>query len=82
MLGNKKILPFVSGDYITWTIYPLKLIEWIELVSLMGANKMFLYDLHMDTDMAKVVDYYVKKGIVDLTKTSSPKKPLKIQTLN
>ena len=58
----------------------IQLIEWIELLSLMGTNKIFLYDLHMHSDTEKVLNYYVTKGIVDLTKTylsgNQPNEPI------
>ena len=79
-VGEKKDFAVcVKGLYYLNNI-SLQLIEWIELLSIMGVNKIFLYDLHMHCDMEKVLDYYVKKGIVDLTKTylpgNQPNKPI------
>ena len=49
-----------------------RLVEWIELLSLLGADKVFLYQLEIHPNVSKVLDYYVKKGKVDLTPISLP----------
>ena len=48
-----------------------RLVEWIDLLSHLGADKVFLYQLDVQQNVSKVLDYYyVKKGIVDLTPIS------------
>ena len=61
-----KGLDFPTDDLST------RLVEWIELLSLLGADKVFLYQLEIHPNVSKVLDYYVKKGKVDLTPISLP----------
>ena len=49
-----------------------RFIEWIELLSDLGADKIFFYELGVHPDIKKVLHYYVEKGIVDLTKVTLP----------
>lgn len=42
----------------------LRLIEWIELLGLLGADKVFFYDLQMHPNMKEVLRYYQEKGKV------------------
>ena len=49
-----------------------KLVQWIEVLSIMGVDKIFLYELALHPGIQKVLNYYVEKGVVDLTKTSLP----------
>ena len=50
----------------------LRLIEWIELVRLMGASQIFFYGLHMPDSVEKVLYYYATRGLVLFTKTTLP----------
>ncbi|XP_046915320.2 uncharacterized protein LOC124495918 [Dermatophagoides farinae] len=50
----------------------VRLVEWIELLRLMGANKIFLYDLEIHPNITKVLNYYQNEGAVELTKISLP----------
>ena len=43
-----------------------RLVEWIELLFLQGADKVFLYQLNIHPNVSKVLDYYEKKEMVDL----------------
>ena len=52
-----------------------KLIEWIELLSILGAKKIFLYELEGNPDVWKVFDLYTKKGILDVKKCTIPGDP-------
>ena len=52
-----------------------KLIEWIELLSILGAKKIFLYELEGNPDVWKVFDSYIRKGILDVTKCTIPGDP-------
>ena len=42
-----------------------QLIEWIELLHLLGASKIFFYIIQLHPNMSKVIDYYVSRGMVD-----------------
>jgi len=50
----------------------VRLVEWLELLNTLGAHKIFLYNLEVHPNVTKVVDYYVKQGLVDLTPLSLP----------
>jgi hypothetical protein len=44
----------------------VRAVEWIELVRLLGANKIFLYTLHVHKNMTKVFRYYEERGVVEV----------------
>lgn len=46
----------------------VRLVEWLELLSVLGANKVFLYDLEVHPNISKVLDYYSSKGLVEMTR--------------
>eukprot|EP00095_Tigriopus_kingsejongensis_P007169 snap_masked-scaffold211_size255937-processed-gene-1.13 protein:Tk07169 transcript:snap_masked-scaffold211_size255937-processed-gene-1.13-mRNA-1 annotation:"PREDICTED: uncharacterized protein LOC103506484" len=50
----------------------VRLIEWIELLNTLGADKIFLYNLEVHPNVTKVLEHYVKEGKVDLTPISLP----------
>lgn len=49
-----------------------KLIEWIEMQRLLGAQKVFFYKYDVTPDMDDVLRYYENAGIVDVTQLSLP----------
>lgn len=55
-----KALNFVEFDY------SVRLIEWIELVHILGADKIVMHYLHNHENVEKVLRYYEQKGIVEL----------------
>ena len=54
----------------------VRLIEWIELLHILGADKIFLYNLEVHPNVTKVLSYYQDKGYVDLTPISLPGKEM------
>ncbi|EFX71699.1 hypothetical protein DAPPUDRAFT_308784 [Daphnia pulex] len=50
----------------------VRLVEWIELLGLLGADKIFLYELEVHPNISRVLKYYQKMGRVDLTPISLP----------
>ena len=50
----------------------VRLVEWIELVRHLGADKIFLYELEVHPNITKVLDYYQKKGFVEVTPITLP----------
>uniref|UniRef100_T1K341 Glycosyltransferase family 92 protein n=1 Tax=Tetranychus urticae TaxID=32264 RepID=T1K341_TETUR len=52
----------------------VRLIEWIELLKILGAKKIFLYEMEIHSNISKVLHYYQIQGIVELT----PIKPLRL----
>ena len=71
--GTKKdVAVCVKGLSIVEENWSNRFIEWIELLSNLGADKIFFYELGVHPDIKKVLNYYVEKGIVDLTKVTLP----------
>ncbi|XP_042855850.1 uncharacterized protein LOC122242592 isoform X2 [Penaeus japonicus] len=52
--------------------FTVRVIEWLEMLSLLGADKVFMYDLHVHPNITKVLKYYQKKGFVDMSKLTLP----------
>ena len=50
----------------------VRLVEWIELLGLLGADKIFLYELEVHPNISRVLRYYQETGRVDLTPISLP----------
>ncbi|KAI1280351.1 hypothetical protein HDE_13834 [Halotydeus destructor] len=46
----------------------VRLVEWLELLKLVGASKVFFYDLEVHPNITKVLDYYTTTGLVEVTK--------------
>ncbi|XP_063833266.1 uncharacterized protein LOC135082401, partial [Ostrinia nubilalis] len=50
----------------------VRLVEWIELVRLLGADKIFFYELQVHPNITKVLDYYAARGDVTVTPITLP----------
>lgn len=50
----------------------VRLVEWIEILNILGAKKIFLYELEIHPNISKVLAYYKKRGIVELTPITLP----------
>ncbi|EFX71575.1 hypothetical protein DAPPUDRAFT_308785 [Daphnia pulex] len=50
----------------------VRLVEWIELLGLLGADKIFLYELEVHPNASKVLQHYQETGQVELTPISLP----------
>lgn len=50
----------------------VRLVEWIELLNLLGAGKIFLYNLDVHENISKVLHYYQERGIVELSPLTLP----------
>lgn len=55
-----KALFYYNEDFST------RLVEWIEIVKLLGASKIFLYKTTCHKNIQKVLDFYEKEGTVKL----------------
>ena len=49
-----------------------RFIEWIELMSILGADKIFFYEYAVHHNVKRVLNHYIKKGIIDVTETTLP----------
>lgn len=45
----------------------VRLVEWIEILQLLGANKIFLYELEVHPNISKVLRHYQNTGLVEVT---------------
>ncbi|XP_069172171.1 uncharacterized protein [Procambarus clarkii] len=50
----------------------VRIVEWLELLFLLGADKVFLYNMGLQPSINKVLKYYERLGLVDVKKLSLP----------
>jgi hypothetical protein len=50
----------------------IRLIEWIELMHLLGADKIFFYSFDIHPNISKTLKYYQEKKFIDVTELSLP----------
>ncbi|XP_063879434.1 uncharacterized protein LOC135110749 [Scylla paramamosain] len=50
----------------------VRLVEWLELIFLLGADKIFLYESDIHPNMSKVLKHYISRGQIDVKKFSLP----------
>lgn len=50
----------------------VKLIEWIELITLLGADKIYFYDLQVHPNVSKVLKYYQQEGKIHVSPHNLP----------
>ena len=50
----------------------VRLVEWIELIGLLGADKIFFYELQVHQNVSKVLRHYEKLGKIDVTPLTLP----------
>lgn len=47
-----------------------RLVEWLEMLKLLGVHKVYMYELQVHPNISKVLDYYQRKGFIEVQKTS------------
>ncbi|MPC76036.1 hypothetical protein E2C01_070437 [Portunus trituberculatus] len=50
----------------------VRLVEWLELNFLLGANKIYLYEIETHPNISKVLKHYENRGKIDVKKFSQP----------
>ncbi|XP_015518279.1 uncharacterized protein [Neodiprion pinetum] len=50
----------------------VRLVEWIEMITLLGADKIFFYELQVHPNISKVLNYYEKLGKIHVTPLTLP----------
>lgn len=50
----------------------VRLVEWIELISLLGADKIYFYELQVHPNVTKVLQHYQRLGMVHVTPLTLP----------
>lgn len=69
---RKKFAVCVKGLDFPHEDVSVRLVEWIELLHLLGAGKIFLYELDVHENISKVLNYYAQRGIVELSPITLP----------
>lgn len=49
-----------------------RLMEWIETLRLMGADKIFFYEYFVNSDIKQVLNYYESRRIIDVAQITLP----------
>ncbi|XP_037934451.1 uncharacterized protein LOC119668854 [Teleopsis dalmanni] len=57
----------VKNSYFPHEDMSARLVEWLELMRIMGAEKIFLYNMQLHPNMSKVLNYYEETGLVRLS---------------
>lgn len=70
--GRKEFAVCVKGLDFLHEDLSVRLVEWIELVRLLGADKIFFYELQVHPNITKVLDYYANLGAVTVTPITLP----------
>lgn len=45
----------------------VRLVEWIEMLRILGADKIYFYELQFHSNMSKILKYYEQEGLVEVT---------------
>ena len=69
---KKKFAVCVKGLDFPADDISVRLVEWIETLNVLGADKIFLYNLEVHPNVTKVLEHFAKVGKVDLTPISLP----------
>ncbi|KAJ3651685.1 hypothetical protein Zmor_017708 [Zophobas morio] len=64
---KKTCVVCVKGLFFPFVDKSTRLVEWIELISLLGAEKIHFYKYSVHPNIQKILDYYVKKGLTEVT---------------
>uniref|UniRef100_A0A0A9YC52 Glycosyltransferase family 92 protein n=2 Tax=Lygus hesperus TaxID=30085 RepID=A0A0A9YC52_LYGHE len=62
----------VKGLDFQYTDLSVRMVEWIELLGLLGAEKIFFYELQVHQNISKVLKYYQERGKIDVTPLTLP----------
>ncbi|XP_031347648.1 uncharacterized protein LOC116174011 [Photinus pyralis] len=65
--AKKDFAVCVKGLDFLYEDLSVRLVEWIELLNLLGADKIFFYELQVHPNISKVLKYYEKEGKVKVT---------------
>ena len=71
--GQKKsIAVCVKGLDFPFSDLSVRIVEWFELLKILGADRVFIYEMSVHQNVSKVLEHYVKSGFADVTKISLP----------
>ena len=69
---KKKFAVCVKGLDFPEDDVSIRLVEWIELLVALGADKIYFYIFHVQPNMRRVLQHYTDLGLVDMRTTSLP----------
>lgn len=69
---KKKFAVCVKGLDFLHEDLSVRLVEWLELLNLLGADKVFFYQLQVHPNITKVLNHYVDQGRVSVTPLTLP----------
>jgi hypothetical protein len=69
---KKKFAVCVKGLDFLHEDLSVRLVEWIELLGILGVDKVFFYELQIHPSVSKVLQYYQKLDRVDVTPLTLP----------
>jgi len=70
--GRKKHFAVCTKDLDFPHDQSLQIVEWIEALSLIGADKIFIYVVNIHSNMMKTLRYYENRGKVEVIRISEP----------
>ncbi|XP_012288579.1 uncharacterized protein LOC105704158 [Orussus abietinus] len=70
--GKKDFAVCVKGLDFLHEDLSVRLVEWIELIGLLGADKIFFYELQVHPNISKVLRHYRRLGKVEVTPLTLP----------
>ena len=50
----------------------LRLVEWLDMTRVMGAAKVFFYDMQVPQKVRKILEVYQRKGLISVTPVTLP----------
>lgn len=62
----------VKGLELSHSDLSVRLVEWIEVLRSLGAKKLFFYSFGLHPNVSKVLNFYQRRGIVDVTPLTLP----------
>jgi hypothetical protein len=71
-LGKKQFAVCVKGLDFPTTDLSARLVEWIELLNILGVDKIFFYEYDLDPNTTKVLKYYHDRQLIQVKKMSLP----------
>jgi len=70
--NKKNFAVCVKGLDFLYDDLSVRLVEWIELLSILGADKVFFYELQVHPNITKVLRHYEQEGRVQVTPLTLP----------
>lgn len=70
--GKKGFAVCVKGLDFFHDDLSVRLVEWIELLGILGADKVFFYELQVHPNITKVLKHYTERGRVQVTPLTLP----------